>query len=45
MGFGVGDLFGIFAGAAWLAKENIASIGEQSVDKTRSELILTSRQW
>ena len=39
MGFGVGDLFGIFAGGAWLAKENIASIGEQSVDKTRSELI------
>ena len=36
---GIGDLFSIFAGGAWLATETAKEIGEQAVDEERSRLI------
>ena len=39
MAFGIGDLFGIFGGGAWLIKEGVREIGEQAENRTVNELI------
>ena len=39
MPFGVGDLFGIFGGAAWLAKEGIQEMCESVDNATNAELV------
>lgn len=39
MAFGIGDLFGIFGGGAWLAKESVREICEQADNRTNKELI------
>ena len=36
---GIGDLFSIFAGGAWLATETAKEIGERAVGEERSRLI------
>lgn len=39
MAFGIGDLFGIFGGGAWLIKEGVREIGEQAENRAVNELI------
>ncbi len=39
MPFGIGDLFGILGGGAWLAKEGVKEISEQAENRDRNALI------
>ncbi len=39
MGFGVGDLFSIIGGGAWLAKEAVNEIGERQENLANAELV------
>lgn len=39
MAFGIGDLFGIIGGGAWLAREGIRDICEQVDNRTNKELV------
>ncbi len=39
MAFGIGDLFGILGGGAWLAKEGVREICEQTDNRTNKALV------
>lgn len=39
MAFGIGDLFGILGGGAWLAKEGVREISERTDNRNNKELI------